>query len=404
MQSPVHPSGRSNRITSRGETTTWDDLTDPGLSPVSAFLTDAQLDALAAVWHGVLGSTELLIATPRRVDEGMRRELSSHGFTIHEADRTQAAEALREPVPGRLWLTTSGTTGRPKRVAHDLASLTTVTGGQPSRTWLLPYSPGTYAWWQLVTLSLAHPDQHLVTIDPFELESWPMIAQEGGVTAVSATPTFWRQALWQDREAVSCLDLKQVTLGGEPVDQSILDQLREAFPQARVSWIYASTEAGASIAVHDGQAGFPAAWLDRDVPGRPRLRVQADELLIESPHHGHGLDGLLRTGDRVELRDNRVLITGRLASDEINVGGSKIAASQVARVLLEHPGVAWTSVQGRRAPIVGTIVTAHVVVTRVVSASDLTSWCATRLPDYAVPRRLTFLEKIPLKESLKSDV
>lgn len=383
---------------------TWDDLVDPGLSPVSAFLTNVQRDALSAVWHGVLRSTELLIATPRRIDEEMRHELSVDGFTILDDGRITASLARRDPVPGRLWLTTSGTTGRPKRVAHDLASLTTVTATQPSRTWLLPYSPGTYAWWQIVTLSLAHPAQHLVTIDPVELESWPMIAREGGVTAVSATPTFWRQALWRDRETVTGLNLRQVTLGGEPVDQPILDQLRGAFPQARISWIYASSEAGAAIAVHDGLAGFPAAWLDRDAPGRPRLHMDADELLIESPHHGHGLDGLLRTGDRVEVRDDRVLVTGRLASDEINVGGSKIAASQVAKVLLEHPGVAWASVQGRRAPIVGTIVTAQVVVDPGVSESDLTDWCAARLPDYGVPRRLAFLEQIPLKESLKSDV
>lgn len=374
------------------------------LSPITAFLTDSQLHALEAVWHAVRTSTELLVSTPQRIDQELRNELSVDGFAIHQEGRAIAPQAPRDPILGRLWLTTSGTTGRPKRVAHDLTSLTTVSGRQPPRTWLLPYSPGTYAWWQLVTLALAHPHQHLVTIDPDELDAWPRIAREGGVTAVSATPTFWRQALWRDHDSVTNLDLGQVTLGGEPVDQAILDQLREAFPQARLSWIYASSEAGAAIAVHDGRAGFPAAWLGRDTPGRPQLRIDADELLIESPHHGHGLDGLLRTGDRVEIRDDRVLITGRLASDEINVGGSKIAASRVVQVLLEHPGVAWASVQGRRAPIVGTIVTAKVVSGRGVSESDLTAWCAARLPDYAVPRRLSFLDKVPLRESLKSDV
>ena len=122
------------------------------------------------------------------------------------------------------------------------------------------------------------------------------------------------------------------------MDQSILDRLTELFPTARVSWIYASSEAGATIAVHDGRAGFPVAWLGREsAPGRPRLSVDDGELLIASPKRGEGIDRVLRTGDRVEVVDGRVLITGRIASDEINVGGAKASAAAVRDVLQAHP-------------------------------------------------------------------
>ena len=124
------------------------------------------------------------------------------------------------------------------------------------------------------------PGQDVVFVEPDELDTWPRTALEARVTAASGTPTFWRQALYRDPEAVAALPLEQVTLGGEPVDQAILTRLVELFPQARVSWIYASSEAGASIAVHDGLAGFPEAWLDRDIPGRPRLSVRDGELVI----------------------------------------------------------------------------------------------------------------------------
>ena len=43
-----------------------------------------------------------------------------------------------------------------------------------------------------------------------------------------------------------------------------------------------------------------------------------------------------------------------IASDEINVGGAKASASAVRDVLQAHPAVAWASVRGRKAPIVGT--------------------------------------------------
>ncbi|MFC6714755.1 AMP-binding enzyme [Branchiibius cervicis] len=134
--------------------------------------------------------------------------------------------------------------------------------------------------------------------------------------------------------------------------------------------------------------------------------MDGEELLIASSHAAEGMDAVIRTGDRVELTDDRVLITGRLASDEINVGGSKASAGKVRDVLLNHPAVAWAAVRGRKAPLVGNMVVAEVVLTdgAQVSDQDLVSYAAEQLPDYSVPRRIRVLPQIPIKESLKSDV
>jgi acyl-CoA synthetase (AMP-forming)/AMP-acid ligase II len=53
---------------------------------------------------------------------------------------------------------------------------------------------------------------------------------------------------------------------------------------------------------------------------------------------------------------------------------------------------------------VGNIVTADLVLSGPVTDAEVTAWCAERLPDHAVPRRLRFLDEIPIKETLKSDV
>jgi acyl-CoA synthetase (AMP-forming)/AMP-acid ligase II len=402
--------GDGNRIVSAGAELTWRTLPDLPLPSPAAVLVDTGLQALAAVRQHALRRTEMLVATASRVDAAMRDELRAGGFAlVRWTDGEVAVEpgADRAAEPGRLWLLTSGSTGRPKRIGHTLASLTTVRGEQAARTWLCPYSPGTYAWWQVVTLSLTRPGQDLVMIEPAELETWPVVAAKHGVTAASGTPTFWRQTVYRDTEALSQVPLEQITLGGEPVDQAILDQMKDLFPRARISWIYASSEVGASVVVHDGRAGFPAAWLDRSAPDRPTLSVSGDELVITSPFHGAGLDGAVRTGDRVEIVDDRVLITGRLDSDEINVGGSKVSAGLVRDVLQAHPAVAWARVAARRAPIVGRMVVADVVLAPGADGVDdaaLVAWCSTRLPDYGVPRRVRFLEEIPAKETLKSDV
>lgn len=395
---------RDNRIWVDGAGLRWSDLDVPELPPRCAYLTDRQRPALSAVWAAAHQRGEVLITSPSRVDAQEAERLLAEGFTIVSGESTTPPKVHAEQVLGRVWLTTSGSTGRPKRVAHTLDTLTTVTASQPARTWLLPYSPGTYAWWQLVTLALAHPAQGLVAVNPADLDRWPAIAADAGVDAISGTPTFWRQALWRAAEQVAALPLVQVTLGGEPVDQAILDQLGAFFPRARISWIYASSEAGASIAVHDGRAGFPKQWLGRESPDRPQLRVDNDELVIASPHHAVGQDGPIRTGDRVELHGDRIHIVGRVDSDEINVGGSKVSASAVRRALLAHPQVAWANARGRKAPVVGTLVQAEVVLRVPTSEAELTAWCAERLPDYAVPRRFRVRPEIPIKESLKSDV
>ena len=398
------PPGSGNQIVAGGFRGSWADVPAVPLPAIAAALVEGHLEAAGAAWEHTLQPRETLIASGGRVSDQQAQELRDDGFALVRGERVEPASHQREPDAGRLWLLTSGSTGRPKRVAHTLQSLTTVATDQPPRRWLCPYSPGAYAWWQVVTLSLAHPGQDVVFVEAAQLDSWPDLALEEGVTAASGTPTFWRQALWRSAEKVARLPLEQVTLGGEPVDQAILDRLTALFPGARVSWIYASSEAGASIAVHDGRAGFPVTWLDRDLPGRPLLTVTNGELLIDSLWSANGVEGLLQTGDRAEILEDRVHITGRVASDEINVGGSKASASTVRAVLLAHPAVVWAQVRGRRAPIVGNVVAADVVLDAPVTQLELTSWCAERLPDYSVPRRLRFLDEIPIKETLKSDV
>lgn len=404
----MNPPGAANRVVVDGRPpTTWAELIDRARGDAGtgrlAVLADGQAAAFAAVARHVATGVETLIAAAARVDDRLRAELHAEGFTIVR-DGAAPADPDGGGVPGRLWILTSGSTGRAKRVPHTLDSLATVGGEQPERIWLCPYSPGTYAWWQVVTLSLGVPAQHVVTATPHDLDAWPELAARHGVTAVSGTPTFWRQSLWRGGDRLTALPLRQITLGGEPVDQPVLDRLRQAFPQARISWIYASSEVGAAIAVHDGRAGFPVAWLDRAEPGRPRLAVDDGELLVTSAHAAAGYRGPVRTGDRVEIVDGRVLITGRRDLDEINVGGTKVSAGLVRSVLLGHDKVRWVRVTGARGPLVGQVVSAEVVADAGLTVADLRTWAAGRLADAAVPRRIRLLDAIPMKETLKSDV
>lgn len=401
---PQAPLSAKNTLVAGDFVGTWEDLEPLALPDRAAVFAADDMEALRAVWHQHQNQRELLVAADSRREPGLQQQLLDLGLTI-VADGATVAEPTedRTTTAGRVWLLTSGSTGRPKQVAHTLDTLLTVRGKQPARTWLNPYTPGAYAWWQVTTLALAHPGTSMVCVDPHE--EWAAVAAEHGVDAASGTPTFWRQALMAQGDELAKIPFKQLTLGGEPVDQAIIDLLKQTFPEARVSWIYASSEAGASIAVHDGFAGFPEKWLTEHKDGRPKLSVEDGELLIESPHRGEGVDPVLRTGDHAEIRDGRVYITGRIGSDEINVGGTKVSAGKVRDTLLSHPGIAWVEIKARKAPVVGHMVQASVVLEdKSLTEDDIIRFATERLAETEVPRRVRLLDEIPLKESLKSDV
>jgi acyl-CoA synthetase (AMP-forming)/AMP-acid ligase II len=309
--------------------------------------------------------------------------------------------------PGEVVLFTSGTTGVPKAVLHTWGSLSGRVHHSDSLDashWLLTYHLSAFAGLQVFLHALENAGQ--ITLGPSDPASLLALGLRDGVTHISGTPTFFRLLLTLSRpEELHRLPLRQVTLGGEAVDQLLLDRLRAAFPQARITHIYASTEAGACFSVHDGHEGFPTALLESDALP-VRLSIVEGELFVDSPHvmRGYlGPDGARRspgpiaTGDLVEIRGDRVLFLGR-RSERINVGGNKVHPEEVERRILEVPGVQAARVSGAASSLVGQIVRADVVVE---PGSDpdqmrqrILDHCRTGLAAYKLPRLLTFVDRL----------
>jgi acyl-coenzyme A synthetase/AMP-(fatty) acid ligase len=229
---------------------------------------------------------------------------------------------------------------------------------------------------------------------------------QGGCTHLSATPTLWRKILMT--AGSDQLKLQQITLGGEIAEQRVLNALRLRHPEARITHIYASTEAGVGFSVADGQEGFPATYLTESPTGI-ELRVREGKLYVRNssvkPRYVGGVDqfadeeGFVDTGDVVALRGDRYIFLGR-ETGVINVGGNKVHPEEVEQILMSHPDVWQAKVSAKRNPITGSLVVAEVVILQdshdpTALRDSITEYCHARLERHKVPALIRFVKELP---------
>lgn len=304
-------------------------------------------------------------------------------------------------------MTTSGTTGQPKLVAHTLDSLTRTTKRDQARgrgqIWGLLYDYTRFAGLQVVLQSLLSGATLVVPSLTLPLEARIDLLVEAGVTHLSATPTLWRKILMTP--GAERLMLRQVTLGGEIADDAILSALSRRYPNARISHIFASTEAGVGFSVTDRRSGFPTDFLAHPPLGIG-LRIEDDHLFIRNDRVAPNYlgdegevarDGWVNTGDEVSVEGDRVLFLGR-SSGVINVGGDKVHPEEVEAAILAHPAVAMVRVYAKKNPIVGALVASDIVpkaigVDRGALREDLKGWLADRLERHKVPAFMRIVDE-----------
>ncbi len=327
--------------------------------------------------------------------------------------RPQAAAMRRRADESTEWiLLTSGTTGTPKLVVHSLDSLggglPTQAASGPQSIWSTFYDIRRYGGLQiylravlsgapLVLSSAGEPPLEFLTR-----------AATAGVTHISGTPSHWRRALMSGETSI--LAPRYVRLSGEVADQALLDNLRTAYPQARIAHAFASTEAGVAFDVDDGLAGFPQQFIDA-ARGGIEMKVVDGTLRVRSGRNAARYlggaakmlasdDGFVDTGDMVELVDGRYYFRGRMGG-VINVGGLKVYPEEVESVLNADPRVRMSLVRSRRNPITGAVVVADVVLADPsgpaesqapdIVKSDLLNACRRTLAAHKVPAMLRFV-------------
>jgi acyl-coenzyme A synthetase/AMP-(fatty) acid ligase len=296
-----------------------------------------------------------------------------------------------------LVLFTSGTSGEPKGIVHDLIDvLEKFKVGRPGRrtvnfllfdhmgginTLLHALSNGG----TVIAVEDRMPDAVCAAIECHRAEVLP------------TSPTFLNLLLLSEAHARYDLStLRLITYGTEPMSPSTLTKLRRVFPNIELLQTYGLAELGVlrsrskdneSLWMKVGGEGFET----RVVDGILHVRARSAMIGYLNAPDPFTDDGWLVTGDAVEVDGDYIRILGR-RSELINVGGQKVYPAQVEGVIEELDNVATATVYGEANPITGNIVCARVSLIAEEDprefAARLKKHCLSRLENYQVPVRV----------------
>jgi acyl-CoA synthetase (AMP-forming)/AMP-acid ligase II len=304
-------------------------------------------------------------------------------------------DALREKKHAGLVLFSTGTTGRPKAILHDLTlfmqrfetprpTLRTINfllfdhiGGLNTLLHTL-FNKGT-----VIAPKSRSVEDILNTCREYDVEVLP------------TTPTFLRMMLMSGliSEHVPPA-LKIITYGTERMDQPTLDALcdllhnidfRQTFGMSELGIVRVKSEARNSLFMKVGGEGIETRVVDSVLEIRSATRMLG-YLNAESPFDN---EGWYNTKDIVEERNGCYKVTGR-TSEVINVGGLKFMPSEVERIALKFEGVELVKAEGKPNPITGQHVELNVQPTANAEfdKKELKEFLASQLASHMVPKRL----------------
>lgn len=272
------------------------------------------------------------------------------------------------------------------------------------------------ALWSGATVRMFSPGQPLTVLQA-------AIRREA-ITVVQGPPSLWRMfmSFWNGRPFCS---VRLVTTGGEHIDDGLLRQIREAFPNGTLQTLYGMTEAGPRISHRtlardegfDGYIGKPFSHFEWSIEpvqqggfpeGAGRLVLRGPSVFLgyisgSGDYQGLEPDGFFRSSDLVRSDPQGGLqFLGRM--DRLfKSGGKLVNPNEVEAVLMQHPAVKDARCKAAPHPQLGLVPIAEIVLQAgtTATAPNLQEHCKASLQQQAVPRRIEFKFSFPVNPSGK---
>ena len=353
------------------------------------------------------------------IDDAFESLLDDGDFTAVEAEHGEPA----------MFLYTSGSTGRPKGVvlshqSHLWVLAMRATPAPPPGQRVLVAAP----LYHMNALSMCQVTLNnggtIVLLPSFTAPATSRPRRATRCSALTAVPTMIAMML-REHAAMAAADLSSVQslrVGSAPLSEQLIAQMRQAFPHARILHGYGTTEAGpvafcrAWTIAAVGRFAHPAVDLRLVRDGVEVMDEGVLEMRCPAVMNGyHNLpdvtrkamtpDGYYITGDVFRRdADGLFYFVGR-ADDMFVCGGENIYPGEVEKMLERHPAVHQACV----VPVPDEL-KAHKPVAFVVpragarvSEEEIKQFALAHAPAYQHPRRVWFVDELPLASTHKID-
>jgi acyl-CoA synthetase (AMP-forming)/AMP-acid ligase II len=333
-------------------------------------------------------------------------------------------------------LYTSGSTGRPKGVPLSHAgqhwAVSTVTREDNSHHTLLVAAP-MYHMNALFNLKFAFLNRARVILQPsFTAASYIDAIVAYDATWLTSVPTML--ALVANHVGTGSRPpafdrITRIFMGSSPYSAQLVGRVKTLFPNARITNGYGTTEAGPAVyGLHPDGHPTPDCALGYPIKGAEARLVDLTGAMVEGPGEGvlqmrnpATMRGYLHLPDKTRsaLRDGGWYHSGDVVRrDELGFhwfvgreddmfvcGGENVWPTEVERLLERHPGIAQSIV----VPIPDET-KQHLPVAFVVrrTGADLDeqgvkAWALANGPGYQHPRKVFFIDALPLAGTNKID-
>lgn len=349
-------------------------------------------------------------------------------FTLTSQVSGQCRQGTAEPDDIALILHTSGTTSRPKIVplsqrnvcisAGNIASTLDFDASDCGLNIMPLFHIHGLMVGVLAPLSAGSRVFYTPGFNALRFFAWMEECQPTWYTAV---PTMHQAILGRashNQDVIARHPLRFIRSSSSSLPPQVITELEATFG-APVIEAYGMTEASHQMASNPlrgirkpGAVGLPAgpeiAIMDADGTLLPNGSV--GEIVIRGDNVTLGYEanpqanataftnGWFRTGDQgTKDADGYLSLTGRL-KEIINRGGEKISPREVDEVLMDHPAVRQVVVFAVKHDKLGEDVAAAVVLRDGAKATEqeIRDFAGKRLAAYKIPRKVLFLEQIPL--------
>lgn len=331
---------------------------------------------------------------------------------LHADEPHQLVSSLQSKCLSGLILFSSGSTGKPKAMIHNLDNLIdSYKDKRGKRLVFLIFLMFDHIGGLNTLLNCLSMNVAMVFPESREPDHVAHLIEKYKVNILPASPTFLNLMLIGECPShFDLTSLRMITYGTEPMPESLLIKLKDAFPKVKFLQTFGTSETGISAT---SSYSSTSTFLKIDDPNT-EYKIINGELWLRSKTQIMGYlnssmerftdDGWFKTGDMVEEKDGYIKIIGR-NSDIINVGGEKVLPSEVESVLFQMPHVNDCIVYGEGNPITGQMVVAKVLYDEDIKNSELkrqvVAFCSDKLTRYKIPAKVIKMSESEFTERFK---